>query len=395
MAEDHPHGDGSPSERHGHPGGRPDSSDSGHPGGHPKSGNSGHPGGHPGTRNYDERPLIVTWEVTQACELECDHCRAEAQPERDPAELSTEEGKVFINSIGDFGYPQPILVFSGGDPLERPDLFELLDHAAERDVTTAVTPAPTENLTEDVIGRLAETGVERIALSLDGATPEAHDEFRGEEGSFARVEQAARQARAAGMEIQINTTVTANTVEDLPEIADMVEEFDAAMWEVFFLVPIGRGEELAQLESERTVEVMEWLYRRGREAPYRVITVEAPHYRRVADKLERRESGEGVRVGSTRAGKGFVFVSYEGEVYPSGFLPESGGNVTERGLVDIYRNADLFERLRDTGRFVGSCGACEYLDVCGGSRSRAYAVANNPLASDPLCPWVEQVEDVA
>lgn len=390
MSEDHPHGDAPPS---GHPGDHSESATSEHLGENPNASSSSHPGGHPGARNYAQTPLIVTWEVTQACELECDHCRADAQPERDPAELSTAEGTDFIDSITGFGHPQPILVFTGGDPLERPDLFELLDHAAEKGVTTAVTPAPTANLTEEVIGKLADAGVSRIALSLDGATASAHDEFRGEEGSFARVEQAARQAREAGMEIQINTTVTANTVDDLPEIADMVEQFDAAMWEVFFLVPIGRGEELAQLDSERTVDVMEWLYRRGREAPYRVITVEAPHYRRVADELERRESGEGVRVGSTRAGKGFVFVSYEGEVYPSGFLPESGGNVTDRSLVDIYRNADLFERLRDTDQLVGSCSVCDYRDVCGGSRSRAHAVTGNPLASDPLCPWVEQLED--
>ncbi|WP_199268284.1 radical SAM protein [Halorhabdus sp. CUG00001] len=403
MPADHPHSEGhSPhrttrSSEHadtdpigdGHPG----TSDQQGAGGHPGGQDSAHPGGHPGRRNYDEQPLIVTWEVTQACELECDHCRAEAQPERDPAELSTAEGRDFIDSIADFGRPRPILVFSGGDPLERPDLFDLLEDAKAQGITTAVTPAPTANLTADVIERLAEAGVKRIALSLDGATPAAHNDFRGEDGSFARVEQAARQARAAGMEIQINTTVTADTVDDLPEIADMVASFEASMWEVFFLVPIGRGEDLQQLDADRTVEVMEWLYRRQREAPYRVITVEAPHYRRVADELERRESGEGVRVGSTRAGKGFVFVSYEGEVYPSGFLPKSGGNVTERGLVDIYQNSDLFQRLRDTGQFVGSCSSCEYLDVCGGSRSRAFAVTDNPLASDPLCPWVEQSAD--
>ncbi|WP_220132718.1 radical SAM protein [Halorhabdus salina] len=403
MPEDQPHDEGHSSPRDpgstGHHGADPIGD--GYPGphdqpgadGHPGGQDSSHPGGHPGSRDYDKQPLIVTWEVTQACELECDHCRAEAQPERDPAELSTVDGRAFIDSIADFGRPRPILVFSGGDPLERPDLLELLDHARQQGITTAVTPAPTANLTEDVIHRLADAGVKRIALSLDGATPEAHDDFRGEDGSFARVEQAARQAREAGMEIQINTTVTANTVDDLPEIADMVEDFGAAMWEVFFLVPIGRGEDLQQLDADRTVDVMEWLYRRQRESPYRVITVEAPHYRRVADELERRESDEGVRVGSTRAGKGFVFVSYEGEVYPSGFLPKSGGNVTDRGLVDIYRNADLFQRLRDTEQFVGSCGSCEYLDICGGSRSRAYAVTDNPLASDPLCPWVDQVED--
>lgn len=386
MAGEHPHSSGGP------PTGTSGQTGSA-VGGHPGSLDEGHPGGHPGMRDYDERPLVVTWEVTQACELECDHCRAEAQPERDPAELSTTEGRALIDSITDFSRPQPILVFSGGDPLERPDLVDLLDHAADRDVTTAVTPAPTENLTENVIEKLADAGVKRIALSLDGATPTAHDDFRGEEGSFARVRQAANQAREAGVEIQINTTVTATTVSDLPDIAEMVEEFDAAMWEVFFLVPIGRGEALAQLEPEQTVDVMQWLYRRGREAPYRVITVEAPHYRRVADEFEREQSGESVQVGSTRAGSGFVFVSYEGEVYPSGFLPESGGNVLDRSLVDIYRNSSLFQQLRDTDQFVGSCAECPYLQECGGSRSRAYAATGNPLASDPLCPWVEHVEN--
>lgn len=351
----------------------------------------GHPGGHPGGRDYGETPLIVTWEVTQACDLECDHCRADAQPDRAPAELTTEQGKSLIDSVAQFGHPSPVFVVSGGDPLKRPDLFELVSYATDLGIPTAATPAPTENLTQSTIERFAGAGVKRIALSLDGASAAAHDAFRGEEGSFETIVRAARQATEAGLGVQINTTVTANTVDDLPAIADLVEDLGAAMWEVFFLVPIGRGEQLEQISPGRSVEVMEWLYRRQRDAPYRVITVEAPHYRRVADTVEREDSGRGVRVGSTRAGEGFVFVSYDGEVYPSGFLPESGGNVTERSLVDIYRESELFRTIRDTDRLRGSCRTCEYRALCGGSRSRAHAVTGSPYASDPLCPWVEDL----
>jgi radical SAM protein with 4Fe4S-binding SPASM domain len=349
-------------------------------------------GGSPHGRNYDETPLIATWEVTQACDLECDHCRAEAQPDRDPDELTTEQGKQLIDQIAGFGHPSPVFVISGGDPLKRPDLFELIDYATDQGLPTAVTPAPTPLLDQEVLDTFADLGVKRIALSLDGATPEAHDEFRGEEGSFDLIMKRARMAKEAGLGIQINTTVTANTVDDLPEIADLVEDMGAAMWEVFFLVPIGRGEELAQLEPEETVEVMEWLYERQKGAPFRTITVEAPHYRVVADNLERETSGQGVTVGSTRAGKGFVFVSYEGDVYPSGFMPTKGGNVMEESLVDIYRDSDLFRMLRDSDSLTGSCGVCEHREICGGSRSRAYAVTENPMASDPLCPYVDVLE---
>ena len=359
----------------------------GHPGG--SGGTKG--GGPHGSRNYDRTPLIATWEVTQACDLECDHCRAEAQPDRDPNELSTDEGKALIDQLADFGHPPPVFVISGGDPLKRPDLFELIDHATSQGLPTAVTPAPTELLDQSVLDRFAELGVKRIALSLDGATPEAHDEFRGEEGSFDLIMERARMAKEAGVGIQINTTVTANTVDDLPAIADIVEDLGAAMWEVFFLVPIGRGEELAQLEPEETIEVMEWLYERQKGAPFRTITVEAPHYRVVADKVEREASGQGVTVGSTRAGKGFMFVSHEGEVFPSGFMPQAAGNVREENVVDIYRDSEVFTTLRDADQLTGSCGTCEYREMCGGSRSRAYAVTGNPMASDPLCPYVDEL----
>ncbi|MEF8975848.1 MAG: radical SAM protein [Halapricum sp.] len=337
-------------------------------------------------RDFSKTPLIVTWEVTQACGLECDHCRAEAQPDRDPEELTTEEGKRLLEDVASFGHPPPILVFSGGDPLERPDLDELVDYASELGLPTAVTPAPTENLTREVVQRFDEAGIHRMALSLDGSDADSHDEFRGESGSYERVQRAAEWAEETGLAIQINTTVTANTVESLPEIADQVAELGAVMWEVFFLVPIGRGAELEQLTPAQADEWMAWLYRRQREAPFRVITVEAPQYRRIAREVE----GEPVSVGSTRAGSGFVFISHRGDVYPSGFLPQSAGNVREDDLVSLYRDAPLFERLRDPDQFSGRCGNCPYRDLCGGSRSRAYAATGDPLASDPLCPLASQ-----
>jgi radical SAM protein with 4Fe4S-binding SPASM domain len=335
-------------------------------------------------RDYDETPLIVTWEVTQACALSCDHCRADAIEERHPEELSTTEGKALVDEVAGFD-PSPVLVFSGGDPLERPDLFELTAYATER-VPTAVTPAPTPALDRETVARFADAGVRRMALSLDGATAERHDAFRGEAGSFATVRRAAAWAAEEGLDMQVNTTVTAETVDDLPAIADLVADLGAVMWEVFFLVPLGRGGALDELDPARAELVLAWLHDHAREAPYRVITVEAPHYRRIATA---RSDGD-AHVGSTRAGRGFVFVSHTGDVYPSGFLPVGVGNVRETPLSDLYREADLMQKLRDADEFTGPCGRCPHRRQCGGSRSRAFAATGDPLASDPLCEWVAE-----
>lgn len=341
------------------------------------------------TRDYSTTPLVVTWEVTQACDLSCDHCRAEATPDRVSAELTTEEGIELFKQVAEFS-PQPFLVLSGGDPLKRPDLFELLEAAVEIGITPSVTPATTPLLDRETIERFAEIGIGRMALSLDGATAENHDGFRGETGTFHTAIRAADHARDLGVPIQINTTVTASTVDDLPAIADLVENLGAAMWEVFFLVPIGRGETLEQLSPTQAREVMEWLYHRGQTAPYRIITVEAPFYRRVAHHIQRDQSEEPRPVGSTGAGNGFVFVSHTGEVYPSGFLPLSAGNIRKHPLSEIYRTADLMQQLRNHQSFDGPCGNCTFTSICGGSRSRTYAATGNPIGSDPLCPYTVQ-----
>jgi radical SAM protein with 4Fe4S-binding SPASM domain len=330
-----------------------------------------------------ERPVVFIWEVTQACELSCEHCRADAQPERHPDELSTAEGKALLDSVGDFGDNQ-LVVLSGGDPCKREDLVELVEYGTDQGLSMTLTPSGTDALTADVIEQLADAGLRRIALSIDGPDPDSHDSFRGESGSFEQTLRAANAVRDAGLGLQINTTVCKRTVEDLPALRELVAELGAVLWSVFFLVPIGRGRVLDPIDADRSDDVMAWLDSVQDEEPFAVKTTEAPHYRRV----QQQQDAETNRRGGVIAGDGFAFVSHTGEIYPSGFLPESAGNVRESDPVDIYRNSELFESLRDRDRLEGKCGACPFRQICGGSRSRAYAYTGNPLASDPLCPYV-------
>ncbi|OYR77124.1 TIGR04053 family radical SAM/SPASM domain-containing protein [Halorubrum ezzemoulense] len=336
----------------------------------------------------DRRPLVLVWEVTQACGLACRHCRANARPQRHPDELTTAEGKRPLADAAAFGDGQ-LVVLSGGDPLARDDLTELVAHGDDLGLRMTITPSGTRSLTPERVSDLGDAGIARMALSLDGSTRERHDAFRGEE-SFADTVAAARAARDAGIQLQINTTVCADTVEDLPAIRDRVRDLGAVLWSVFFLVPVGRGRVLDPVSPERAEAAMAWLHEVSEEERFGVKTTEAPFYRRVG--IQRAEAGSADagadRRGGITAGRGFAFVGHTGEVYPSGFLPESAGNVRERSAVDVYRNADLFESLRDPDGFSGKCGACEFRHVCGGSRSRAYAVTGDPTDSDPLCPYV-------
>ncbi|UWG50816.1 Radical SAM superfamily enzyme [Halalkaliarchaeum sp. AArc-CO] len=346
----------------------------------------------------EQQPFVLIWEVTQACELECKHCRADAQPDRHPDELTTAEAEAFLEDAAEFGKGQ-LVVLSGGDPLAREDLVDLVEYGTELGLRMTLTPSGTESLTPAVIDDLADAGLKRLAVSLDGTTATAHDEFRGEEGSFKSTMTAARHARDSGIPLQLNTTVCAETVEELPALADLAEELGTVLWSVFFLVPIGRGRILDPIDPERADRVMEWLLDQANERSFGVKTTEAPQYRRVAIQRNSDGSAEsddrdgiGRRVG-IRAGDGFAFVSHLGQVYPSGFLPEPAGSVREESIVDIYRDTPLFERLREEDQFKGKCGACEFKHVCGGSRSRAYAYSGDPLESDPLCPYVPDEYD--
>ena len=341
----------------------------------------------------DRRPFVLVWELTRACELTCKHCRADAQPERHPDELTTAEGMALLDEARRFDENQ-LVVLSGGDPLARDDTVELIEYGADRGLLMTLTPSGTASLTPDRVAAVADAGARRLALSVDGGSRAAHDEFRGEPGSFESTIRAAEAARDAGLPLQINTTVCAETVDELPAIRELVAELGAVLWSVFFLVPVGRGAVLDAIGPERAEDVMAWLADVAADEGFGVKTTEAPHYRRVA--LQRRNEGGaaaadtiGRRTGIT-AGDGFAFVSHVGEVFPSGFLPESVGTVRDRGLLDSYRESDLFTDLRDPDALRGKCGACEYRGVCGGSRSRAYATTGDPLASDPLCAYVPE-----
>ncbi len=339
-----------------------------------------------GEVDLDDRPVVAIWEVTQACGLACRHCRANANPTRHRDELTTAEGKALLDDLAEFGEGQ-LVVLSGGDPLAREDLFELISYGDDAGLRMTITPSGTASLTPDRVHEMADAGIERMALSLDGATEAAHDAFRGEE-SFADTMAAAAAAREAGLPIQVNTTVCADTVSRLPAIRKLVRKLGAVLWSVFFLVRVGRGGILEPVAPERAESVMEWLHEVDAEERFGVKTTEAPFYRRVgAQREDGSRDGSRRRTGIT-AGCGFAFVSHTGEIYPSGFLPLSAGDVREESIVDVYRDAPLFESLRDPDGFFGKCGACEYRHVCGGSRSRAYAETGDPTGSDPLCPYV-------
>jgi radical SAM protein len=350
--------------------------------------------------NFDQAPMLVIWEVTQACDLACVHCRASAQPKRSPAELSTEQGYRLLDEIRSFG--EPLMVFTGGDPLKRPDLYELIRYSVKIGLRTNVTPSATPLLTAEAIEGFQAAGIARMAISLDGPDAATHDEFRGIPGTFDRAMFALRHARDIGLDTQLQTTVSRRNMARLAEIAEIAKEVRTRMWSLFFLIVTGRAEEGDDLLAPEYEQVFEFMYELSKTAPFGVKTTEAMHYRRYVAQRIKAEHGvtenanaKGVawRTAGVSDGKGFVFVSHTGEIFPSGFLPVSGGNVLDDSLTDVYRNSDLFRALRDTSQRHGKCGICEYRNICGGSRSRAYALTGDFLAEDPRCIYQPHLAD--
>jgi len=362
--------------------------------------------------DYDKSPFLAIWETTQSCDLACKHCRAAAQPIAHPDQLTHEEAKHLIDQIADMHIP--IFVFTGGDPLKRPDVYDLIRYAASKDVKVALTPSATPLLNREAIFKLKEAGLVRLGISLDGSTPEIHDTFRGLPGAWARTIQAIEWAGEAGIPIQVHTTISRHNAHDLDSLVTLFEKLSIVMWNVFFLVPVGRGQLDDLLSGEDFERVFAKIYELSLRANFQIKTTEAMHYRRylLQHNLEEKKLGHGhpgarpaavaeYDPGAPKAdaltrnhswatrrvndGKGFMFISHVGNVYPSGFLPIHAGNVRETPLADIYRNAPIFKALRDTKRLEGKCGACEYKEICGGSRARAYALTGDPLSAEPCC----------
>ena len=353
--------------------------------------------------DFEHSPMIVFYETTRACDLLCRHCRACAQAMRDPGELTTSQAKGLIEELTRFP-KRPMLVLTGGDPLKRHDVFELIHHAVEKGLQVAMTPSATPLVTSEAIGRLKEAGLHRLAVSLDGADAATHDGFRRVAGSFQRTLEIVSEARMVGLPVQINTTIGRHNLEQLDAIAELLSGMDIVLWSVFFLIPTGRALADQRISAEECEEVFEKLYQHSRKQPYAIKTTEAPHYRRfvLEKKVGSRQKAVG-REGSassayclpptaysslgTNDGKGILFVSHTGEIYPSGFLPIRCGRFPGDSVVEVYQKSPLFRSLRDGDQLQGKCGECEYRHVCGGSRARAYAVSGEALAAEPDCAY--------
>jgi radical SAM protein len=364
----------------------------------------------------DERPFMVIWEVTQACDLVCRHCRASAQPVHHPLALTTDQGKALLDQIREFGQPSPIVVFTGGDPFKRPDLCELVEYATKIGLIAAVSPSATPLLNEASLLRLREAGAKAVSLSLDAFSAEKHDDFRGVAGSYQLTLDGWRAAQRVGLKVQVNTTVSRHNLTEIAKLFGLVEEMSAMTWSLFFLVPTGRAKDEQDLTADECEAIMHFLVDASRYV--NIKTTEGHHFKRVVlqraileehdldytsqlhplyqtlrselDALvEERGLVSKIAVRRTpmniNAANGFVFISHLGDVFPSGFLPLRGGNVKDKSLVEIYRDAPLFRDLRDPEKLKGRCASCEFREVCAGSRSRAFAITGNVHDEDPYC----------
>lgn len=352
--------------------------------------------------DFPQSPMLVFYEVTRACDLVCKHCRACAQPKAHPKELTPELSRQLLSQIAQFPH-KPLLVFTGGDPMKRADIFDLVRYACEQGLQTAMTPSATPLVTNDAVSKLKEAGLGRLAMSLDGASAEMHDNFRGEHGAFEHTLKIMQFARSIGLELQVNTTVHAQNYQQIDTMADLFGQLGIALWSVFFLIPVGRGLSQLRLSGQQAEWVFERLWAQSKQQQYGIKTTEAHHYRRYvlqhmnADAKVAAARNQRAPLG-INDGKGVMFVSHTGVVHPSGFMPITCGQFPKDSVIDVYQKSELFKSLREPDMLKGKCGACEFRAICGGSRARAYAVTRDPLGAEPDCiyqpkGWQEHESD--
>lgn len=351
---------------------------------------------------FARKPMLVFWETTRACLLCCRHCRAQAQSQAMPGELTTGEAMALLREVRTFGDPPPVVVLTGGDLLMRADIFDIIAYAQGIGLHVAAAPAATPLLTREALTRLSDAGASAVSLSID-ATAVEHDAIRGVPGTFHKTLEAARWALEAGLRVQVNTVVMQRTVRHLPELAQILLQEGVPIWEVFFLIATGRGIAEKSLEPEEYRDVCRFLLDVTRHGLL-VRTVEGPMVRRIAQEpggpagalyqslraelSDRLGEPQGpVRMGQvgTLDGDGIVFVGYDGAVTPGGFLPLRLGSARHGSLVEIYRDHPLLQAIRKR-HLHGACGTCAHRDRCGGSRARAFAESGDALGADPLCP---------
>lgn len=389
-----------------HPGGHPLGRDpeamlaarpEGHPGGHPGA-PAGHPGAHPHANRFlpDGTPKcrLIAWEVTRSCNLACKHCRAEAHPEPYPGELTNAEAKALIDTFPEVG--SPIIIFTGGEPTLRPDVYELAAYARDKGLCCVMSPNGTR-ITPEEARKIKEAGFQRCSISIDGADAASHDAFRGVPGAFEASMRGIENLKAEGVEFQINTTVTKSNLHSFKEIFQLCERIGAAAWHIFLLVPMGRAAEIQEevITAEEYEEVLHWFYDFRKTTKMHLKATCAPHYYRI---MRQRAKEEGVKVdmenfgmdAMTRGclgGTGFCFISHTGQLQPCGYLTLDCGNVRETPFPELWKKTPWFLKFRDQSAYEGKCGVCEYHKVCGGCRARAHSMTDNPMAQEPLCQY--------
>lgn len=347
-------------------------------------------------------PRLIFWETTRFCNLPCPHCRASSVDRRLPDELNTEEGFALIDNITSFS--NPILVLSGGEPLVRPDIYELSIYGTRKGLRVVLATNGTL-ITLDVAEKLKEAGIKRISVSLYGSGPDIHDKFCGLTGAFDETMKGIRNILNSGIPLQINTTVTKRNLHDLPSISEFAVSIGADAHHIFLLVPTGRGKEIEgdEIAPEEYEKVLNWFYDRTKEVKINLKATCAPHYFRI---MKQRSASEGKKITSTSdpmgamtrgclAGSGVCFISYKGEVFPCGYLPVLGGNIREKSFREIWDNSEIFQILRDETKLKGKCGICEYKWICLGCRARAYARTGDYMDEEPYCIYIPRRNVIA
>ncbi len=348
------------------------------------------------TRKQTETPdlRILFWETTAVCNLTCRHCRVLPEEDAKRGELTTEEAIRFLDELSaDFS---PLLILSGGEPLCRPDLFEIASYATQKGLPVALATNGTL-VSEGVARKIKNSGIRRVSVSLDGPTADLHDCFRGLPGSFGAAVAGLSRIQAQGVSAQINTTVTRRNVDHLPKILDLALDVGVDAFHVFCLVPVGCGMEIAddeQLSPEKYEEVLRWLFEKSLEVGIHLKATCAPHYYRIMRQsssggkpVRREKNGMSAVTKGCLAGQSVCFISHTGEVFPCGYLPLSSGNIKRQSFSEIWRASLIFESLRDPSQLKGKCGVCEYRLVCQGCRARAYGCTGDFLAEEPYCTY--------
>ncbi len=337
---------------------------------------------------------LVFWETTAACNLECSHCRRlEVSRELSQSDLTPHEGLRFIDQLAEMG---PLtLVLSGGEPLKRPDIFDLARYARARGLRVALASNGTL-IDEAKADAIIASGIVRVAISLDGADAETHDRFRRQEGSFEKAVNAFRILKRKGMSLQINCTIARHNVHQKEEIYALALSLGVDALHFFMLVPVGCGADLparTMLSAEEYEEILGWIYEKSKNKTPHVRATCAPHYFRILHqkakaegrRLEQPKGGMAAMTKGCLAGTGIIFVSHQGEVFPCGYLPLVCGNIRGKPFRDIWQSSTILSHLRDGELLDGKCGACEYRNLCSGCRARAYFQDGNYLGPEPMC----------